>query len=148
MEVGWQVSINIHIQGPDFSDGNCATLPFPDLFFPESIAQEKASIPMIEGICTPCVRRQECLDFAIDNNEQHGIWGGLTTKQRNALPRIAKRVDRRRKNITEVERLMCVGLSLKAACTEVGINPESFRRSQMPSRMNPTMKAQSLKEQA
>lgn len=142
------MSFEIHLKGPDFSDGNCANTPFPDLFFPDTTAQEKAGDSMVKNICTPCVRRQECLDFALENNEQHGIWGGLTTTQRNALPQSAKQADQRSKNSVEVKRLMRVGLSLEDACAEVGINPESFRRSQTPSRKTPTMKSQSLKEKA
>ena len=142
------MSFQIHIQGPDFSDGNCADIPFPDLFFPESISQEKAGASMVKSVCTPCVRRQDCLDFALENNEQHGIWGGLNAAERNALPQSAKQADQRSKNSVEVKRLMRLGLSLENACAEVGINPTSFMRSQMPSRKNPTMKTQSLKEQA
>ena len=39
----------------------------------------------------PCVVREQCLLYAINNDEQHGIWGGLSHRERNALVRKAKR---------------------------------------------------------
>jgi WhiB family redox-sensing transcriptional regulator len=34
-----------------------------------------------------CPVRSECLWEAIDSDEQHGIWGGLSHRERNALVR-------------------------------------------------------------
>jgi WhiB family redox-sensing transcriptional regulator len=36
---------------------------------------------------TPCPVRQECLFDAVKNDEQHGIWGGMSHRERNALVR-------------------------------------------------------------
>jgi WhiB family redox-sensing transcriptional regulator len=38
-------------------------------------------------VCMTCLVRNECLQEALDRKEQHGIWGGLTTKERNRLLR-------------------------------------------------------------
>jgi WhiB family redox-sensing transcriptional regulator len=35
----------------------------------------------------PCPVRKHCLWYAIDTDEQHGIWGGLSHRERNALVR-------------------------------------------------------------
>lgn len=43
-------------------------------------------------ICGMCPVRRRCLIEAISRNEPHGIWGGLTRKQRKALVRARKRV--------------------------------------------------------
>lgn len=42
-----------------------------------------------------CPLRQQCLDFALLNNEQYGVWGGMTEEDRMALRRKfpAKKVD-------------------------------------------------------
>ena len=32
--------------------------------------------------CAVCPVREECLDFALETNQEHGIWGGLTVKAR------------------------------------------------------------------
>ena len=39
----------------------------------------------------PCPVRIECLLDAIDRDELHGIWGGLSHRERNALVRKAER---------------------------------------------------------
>ncbi|WP_245906468.1 WhiB family transcriptional regulator [Mycolicibacterium palauense] len=33
-------------------------------------------------VCRACPVRQECLAHAVDNDEQHGIWGALTPRER------------------------------------------------------------------
>lgn len=57
-----------------------------DLFFPvgttgpavEQIASAKA-------VCQSCVSKLACLDYALQNNEQYGIWGGATEGERRAI---------------------------------------------------------------
>jgi WhiB family redox-sensing transcriptional regulator len=36
-------------------------------------------------VCAACPVRQPCLDYAISNQITHGIWGGLTERERRAL---------------------------------------------------------------
>jgi WhiB family redox-sensing transcriptional regulator len=36
-------------------------------------------------ICARCPVRQQCLDYAISHGIVHGIWGGLTERDRRAL---------------------------------------------------------------
>ena len=36
-------------------------------------------------VCAGCPVRQACLDYAITNQITHGIWGGLTERERRAL---------------------------------------------------------------
>ena len=59
----------------------------PDLWFEErtSLAREAMSI------CNQCPVMEECRQFAIDNEVDYGIWGGMTTAQRRREVRIAKR---------------------------------------------------------
>jgi WhiB family redox-sensing transcriptional regulator len=37
------------------------------------------------AVCAGCEVRAECLQFAVDNNEYIGFWGGTTPKQRRQL---------------------------------------------------------------
>lgn len=53
----------------------------PEAFFPE----KGGSVRAVTAICDRCPVAQECLDFAIDNDIQHGIWGGLSTLARRRL---------------------------------------------------------------
>lgn len=46
---------------------------------------------------TECAARTQCLQLALDNQEQYGIWGGYYPEQRRQLEReIQNRKDRRR----------------------------------------------------
>lgn len=63
-------------------EANCRDID-PDLFFPlrgEDIGRAKA-------VCWGCAVREECLEYALDNNEEQGIWGGLSGKERKRLRR-------------------------------------------------------------
>jgi WhiB family redox-sensing transcriptional regulator len=35
-----------------------------------------ALIEVAKRICGTCEVRRDCLDYAIENREQHGVWGG------------------------------------------------------------------------
>ena len=63
---------------PDWMGYARCTEVDPDLHFPDkghSTAQPKR-------ICMACEVRVECLAYAIEHNEEHGVWGGLSYKQR------------------------------------------------------------------
>jgi len=46
-------------------------------------------------VCAACPVRQPCLDYAISNRISHGIWGGLTERERRALQSRWVRTSRR-----------------------------------------------------
>jgi WhiB family transcriptional regulator, redox-sensing transcriptional regulator len=55
----------------------------PDLFFPVSAADNnQLQVAEAKAICAFCLVRRECLDFAIQTRQMHGIWGGLTEEER------------------------------------------------------------------
>lgn len=56
----------------------------PDLFHPGRGATVEAE--QARTVCSTCPVVVECLEWAIVNNENHGIWGGL-----NAIERLAER---------------------------------------------------------
>lgn len=54
------------------------------------ILEKGESARNAKNLCNkPCPVKNRCLEYAIDNKEENGIWGGLSTSQRKAL--IAKR---------------------------------------------------------
>lgn len=55
----------------------------PDLFYPErgvSTAEPKR-------VCSGCVVRDDCLEYALVNGEKFGIWGGLSERERRRIRR-------------------------------------------------------------
>jgi WhiB family redox-sensing transcriptional regulator len=71
------------------SRANCMGVD-PDLFFPERGASTREA----KEVCRGCVVRQDCLDFALDNGEKFGIWGGMSERERRRLRR-ARAIERR-----------------------------------------------------
>lgn len=55
----------------------------PDLFFPE----RGASLAAAKQVCFECPVRMPCLEYALDNREVHGVWGGISERGRRALRR-------------------------------------------------------------
>ncbi|GGN45160.1 WhiB family transcriptional regulator [Streptomyces fuscichromogenes] len=54
----------------------------PDELFVEGAAQNRAT-----AVCRGCTVRTECLAYALDNRIEHGIWGGMTERERRSLLR-------------------------------------------------------------
>lgn len=63
--------------------------PHADVFFPPSHFERKDEKAEREErakrICSQCPVRTECLDHAVAQREQHGIWGGLNEVERRDL---------------------------------------------------------------
>lgn len=63
--------------------------PQAAVFFPPPHFERKADRLERErrakAICTECPVQSECLDYALDIKEPHGIWGGLNEHERRAL---------------------------------------------------------------
>jgi len=55
----------------------------PELWFPES-GQPNGKAKLV---CSWCDVRAECLAFALEANEQYGVWGGLSPEERRRLRR-------------------------------------------------------------
>lgn len=63
--------------------------PHQEIFFPPSVAESRRSKRRREArakeICGTCPISEACLRTALARNEQHGIWGGHTEKERRQL---------------------------------------------------------------
>jgi WhiB family transcriptional regulator, redox-sensing transcriptional regulator len=55
----------------------------PEAFFPEKGGSTREA----KRICTTCPVRDECLEYALGNDERFGIWGGLSERERRRLKR-------------------------------------------------------------
>lgn len=73
--------------GEWLSAGACQSAD-PEIFFPVSGARAcAAQIEQARRICGGCLVRRECLDYAMNNGESHGIWGGTTPEDRTRTRR-------------------------------------------------------------
>ncbi|MDA8269754.1 MAG: WhiB family transcriptional regulator [Actinomycetota bacterium] len=62
----------------------CAGAPV-DLFFPDPTRPDAQRLEQARAICADCPVREACL--AAGMAEEHGIWGGLTPRERRVLRR-------------------------------------------------------------
>ncbi len=53
----------------------------PEIFFPERGGSSKAA----RAVCRDCPVRMQCLEYALNNKEQFGIWGGTSERERRRL---------------------------------------------------------------
>lgn len=52
---------------------------------------KETRIANAKAVCEGCKVKTECLEFALQINEQHGIWGGLTPEERQTVKRRRQR---------------------------------------------------------
>ncbi|MGZ0229741.1 MAG: WhiB family transcriptional regulator [Acidimicrobiales bacterium] len=64
------------------ANGNCAELP-PETFFPS----DGVGVIEAQKICRTCVVQDVCLEYAVRNRVDHGIWGGYSERGRRKLIR-------------------------------------------------------------
>jgi len=61
----------------------------PDVWFSDrgidDIYNTGATTRIAKEFCKRCPVRALCLEYALVNNEEHGVWGGLSTKERQQL---------------------------------------------------------------
>ena len=53
----------------------------PEAFFPEKGGSTREA----KKVCQTCDVRQDCLEYALMNDERFGIWGGLSERERRKL---------------------------------------------------------------
>lgn len=71
----------VHDTGDEWRERAACRGVDPDIFFIE----RGASSGPARAFCDICGVRAECLTFALDSNEHHGVWGGLSEWQRRKL---------------------------------------------------------------
>lgn len=75
-----------HLNATAWMDHAACADENPDLFFVErGVNADEA-----KAICATCPVRAACLAYALATNQLHGIWGGLSEKERKRL-RAARR---------------------------------------------------------
>jgi WhiB family redox-sensing transcriptional regulator len=60
--------------------GNCSNHP-PAVFFPS----DGVGVEIAKRICSTCSAQEQCLDYALTNRIDHGVWGGTSERQRRRI---------------------------------------------------------------
>jgi WhiB family redox-sensing transcriptional regulator len=64
------------------SDGRCRDMD-PAIFFPN----DGVGVQVAQRICAECSVRAKCLEYALVNRIDHGVWGGSSERERRRLLR-------------------------------------------------------------
>ena len=57
----------------------------PELFFPVgNTGPAIAQIEEAKKVCNRCTVREQCLQWALEAGQDHGVWGGMTEEERRA----------------------------------------------------------------
>lgn len=70
------------------AQGNCADKP-ATLFFPS----DGVGVEVARRICGTCAVKEQCLEYALRNRIDHGVWGGTSERERRRILR-RRRLDR------------------------------------------------------
>ena len=61
-------------------DGNCRAYP-PATFFPS----DGVGVDLARRICDTCPVKAACLEYALVNRIDHGVWGGCSERERRRI---------------------------------------------------------------
>jgi len=65
-----------------------------DMFFPEQ-GDSDGTVAKAKLVCSTCIVKDDCLQFAVDNSFIYGIWGGMSARQRKTYKAEQRRKGRR-----------------------------------------------------
>lgn len=63
------------------------SMAFGDTDDVEEVYDTEDAVKFAEVFCSDCPVRQMCLEYALKNNEDHGVWGGRTPEERFKMRR-------------------------------------------------------------
>lgn len=66
---------------PEWQDDALCRQVDPELFYPEKGGNPEPA----KAICRTCDVTDKCLQYALNNHEQFGVWGGKTERERRQL---------------------------------------------------------------
>lgn len=64
------------------SQGKCRDLS-PSIFFPS----DGVGVQAAQKICADCPVSRECLEYALQERVDHGVWGGKSERERRRILR-------------------------------------------------------------
>lgn len=75
--------MTLPIQLPEFAGRALCAEVDPEAWFPEKGGSPREA----KRVCAGCEIQGECLQWALANNEPHGVWGGATPAERFRMRR-------------------------------------------------------------
>ena len=73
---------HLDFQSHDWQEHSlCKTAQNLQLFFPERGGSSKPA----RTVCGLCPVKEQCLEYALNNKEAHGIWGGTSDRERRLI---------------------------------------------------------------
>lgn len=64
----------------------------PEVFFPiGSTGPAVEQVDRAKAICRRCAVTEQCLEWALETNQDAGVWGGLSEEERRSLRRSRQR---------------------------------------------------------
>lgn len=70
-------------EDPQWQENALCAQTDPEAFFPEKGGSTREA----KRICLGCEVKDDCLEYALANDERFGIWGGLSERERRRLKR-------------------------------------------------------------
>ena len=70
---------------PHFPEAACKEIEDPEIFFHTKRKEIEMVIDEVRDLCFSCPHQQACVDFALDEEIEFGIWGGFTASQRKRM---------------------------------------------------------------
>ena len=67
-------------------EGKCREHP-ANTFFPS----DGVGVAVARRICATCPVKEPCLEYALDNHIEHGVWGGTSERGRRLIVRQRRR---------------------------------------------------------
>jgi WhiB family redox-sensing transcriptional regulator len=64
------------------AEGKCRELP-PEVFFPS----DGVGVELARRVCADCPVKAPCLEYALYNRIEHGVWGGASERERRRIAR-------------------------------------------------------------
>ena len=111
------------------SRGTCAQGGVdPELFFPVgTTGPALVQVEQARAVCRRCPVAGQCLSWALETGEKHGVWGGLDADERDAVRRAQEKKARAEADRIEAERAMGIfdGIGWPAAGAGKGASPGS-----------------------
>jgi WhiB family redox-sensing transcriptional regulator len=71
-----------HMDTVWMSQGKCRDIP-PATFFPS----DGVGVEVARRICVDCKVKRLCLEYALQNRIDHGVWGGTSERERRRILR-------------------------------------------------------------